>query len=81
MMPKDKLYHLGLGCAWVFVAFAAALVQVSYGIGPAVALSTTAYAILYELNQWYRKEGQPEVLDAVCTALPGLLFWAFLEMQ
>lgn len=80
IFPQDKLYHLGLGCAWVFIAFVAAMLQVSYGIGPAVASSTTAYAVLYEINQWYRKEGQPEVLDAVCTALPGFLFWAFSEI-
>lgn len=39
IFPQDKLYHLGLGCAWVFIAFVAAMLQVSYGIGPAVASS------------------------------------------
>jgi len=76
----DKLLHVALGVLWLMVAALVCWVQLRFGIGPALAASTTAYACLYEFNQWYRKEGKPEVLDAVCTALPGFVAWAIMEI-
>ena len=75
-MPKDKVLHLVLGALWL------ALIAPAFWLplGPALAYATTAYAVTYELNQWYRKEGKPEVLDAVCTALPGFVAWAIMEI-
>jgi len=80
MIPKDKLLHIGLGVLWLCATAVNLLVFTLFGLGPALAYGTTVYAILYELNQWYRKEGQPDPLDAFCTALPGWVAWALLEI-
>jgi hypothetical protein len=55
-------------------------VLVLFGIGPFLAYHTTVYALLYEINQLIRKEGQPDPLDAFATALPGFIAWGVLEM-
>lgn len=76
MVTKDKVLHLALGALWL------ALIAPAFWLplGPALAYATTAFAVAYELNQRYRKEGKPEVLDAVCTALPGFVAWAIMEI-
>lgn len=79
MIPRDKLLHIGLGVLWLCATAVNLLVFTLFGLGPALAYGTTVYAILYEVNQWIRKEGQPEFWDAFCTALPGFVFWAILE--
>ena len=78
-IPRDKLLHLALGVLWLCATAVNLLVFTLFGLGPALAYGTTVYAILYELNQWYRKEGQPDPLDALATALPGWVAWALLE--
>jgi short subunit fatty acids transporter len=55
-------------------------VLVLFGIGPFLAYHTTVYALLYEINQLIRKEGQPDLLDAAATALPGFIAWGLLEL-
>ncbi len=80
MIPRDKLLHFGLGCVWLFVAMVSYWVLVLFGIGPFLAYHTTVYALLYEINQLIRKEGQPDLLDAAATALPGFIAWGVLEM-
>jgi hypothetical protein len=79
-MPKDKLLHFGLGCVWLFAAMVSYWVLVLFGIGPFLAYHTTVYALLYEINQLIRKEGQPDLLDAAATALPGFIAWGVLEL-
>ena len=78
-MPRDKLMHLGLGIVWLFAAATSYWVLLLWGVGPFLAYHTTVYALLYEANQAIRKEGQPELLDAVATAAPGWLAWLVLE--
>jgi hypothetical protein len=80
MIPKDKLLHIGLGCVWLFAAMVSYWVLVLFGIGPFLAYHTTVFGILYEINQLIRKEGQPDLLDAAATALPGFIAWGVLEM-
>ena len=80
MLPRDKLLHIGLGCVWLFAAMVSYWVLVLFGIGPFLAYHTTVYALLYEINQLIRKEGQPDLLDAAATALPGFIAWGVLEM-
>jgi hypothetical protein len=80
MIPPDKLLHFGLGCVWLFAAMVSYWVLVLFGIGPFLAYHTTVYALLYEINQLIRKEGQPDLLDAAATALPGFIAWGVLEL-
>ena len=80
MIPRDKLLHIGLGFVWLFAAMVSYWVLVLFGIGPFLAYHTTVFGILYEINQLIRKEGQPDLLDAAATALPGFIAWGVLEM-
>lgn len=79
MIPRDKLLHIGLGVLWLCATAVNLLVYSLFGLGPALAYGTTAFGILYEVNQWIRKEGEPSPWDAFCTALPGLVAWGLLE--
>ena len=79
MIPRDKLLHIGLGVLWLCATVTNLMVYTFFGLGPALAYGTTAFGILYEINQWIRKEGQPDPWDAAATALPGLVAWAILE--
>lgn len=80
-IPRDKLLHIALGVLWLGITLLNLLVFKTFGLGPALAFGTTSYAILYEVNQWYRKEGQPDPLDALATAAPGFVAWAILELM
>ena len=80
MIPRDKLLHLALGVLWLCATAVNLLVFTLFGLGPALAYGTTVYAILYEVNQWVRKDGQPDPLDALATAAPGWVAWALLEI-
>jgi hypothetical protein len=79
LMPADKWLHIALGCVWLFAAMTSYWVLVLWGVGPFLAYHTTVFGLLYEANQAIRKEGQPELLDAVATAAPGWLAWLALE--
>lgn len=79
MVARDKLQHLVMGTG----AVAATLVAVwiaQYSLGGACAFITTLFAVFYEAQQWYRREGQPDVMDAIATAAPGWLAWVVLEV-
>jgi hypothetical protein len=78
MIPRDKVLHLCLGSLWFCAAFVSYLVLASAGVGAFLAFQTTVYAILYELSQWVRKEGEPDLLDAAATAAPGWVAWLIL---
>lgn len=77
-MPKDKLQHIGLGVLAILCALAALGLYGRVGLGATLAFTTTAVGILYEVQQWYRREGQPDWLDALATAAPGWLAWGVL---
>ena len=79
-IPKDKVLHVALGVVWLAISIIGTWVLRDFGLGPALAYSTSVYAAMYEFSQWYRHEGQPEVLDAVATAAPGFVAWAALEL-
>ena len=81
MMPRDKLLHLALGVIAIGCAILALAIYNDFGLGACLAYTTTAVGVLYEVQQWYRKEGQPELLDALATAAPGWLAWLVLEMM
>lgn len=78
MLARDKVLHIGLGFLWLSVSLVGFLIYHFYGLGPAAAYSTTSYAVLYEINQKIRKEGQPDFWDAAATSLPGWLAWLIL---
>ena len=77
MIPKDKLQHLAMG-----VGSAAVLAAIHFlPIGWAVAVGGIVFGVFYEFQQWYRKEGQPDVWDAVATALPGVVAGVAFELM
>lgn len=78
MIPRDKALHLAMGVGAVAVALVV-IELARYSLGAALALMTTAFGVFYEVQQWYRREGQPDLLDAVATAAPGWLAWLVLE--
>jgi hypothetical protein len=80
-MPRDKLLHIALGVLAVACALGALFIHAWLGLGACLAYTTTAVGVLYEWQQWYRKEGQPDPLDALATAAPGWLAWLVLEMM
>ena len=78
-LPQDKLQHLALGVLAIGCALLALLIYRVGGLGPTLAYTTTAVGVLYEVQQWYRKEGQPDVYDALATSLPGWVAWGVLH--
>lgn len=79
-MPRDKLLHIALGVLSITCALAALMIHAFFGLGPTLAYTTTAVGVLYEVQQWYRREGQPDIYDALATAAPGWVAWALLEV-
>lgn len=76
MIPKDKMMHLSMG---VGVCVVLVIVRhVTIGLGLLIGCAT--FGVFYELQQWYRKEGQPELLDALATAAPGILAFITLDI-
>lgn len=49
-------------------------------LGLAVAIGGIVFGVFYEFQQWYRKEGAVELLDAVATAAPGWAAWGVIEL-
>lgn len=74
-MKRDKLLHIALGICGLVVAACSLFIFTHFGHGWFFAFSTTAIGIGYEINQYVRKEGKVEFLDALATAFPG---WAVL---
>jgi len=59
-------------------ALAALFIHAWFGLGACLAYTTTAVGVLYEVQQWYRREGQPDLYDALATAAPGWVAWGIL---
>ena len=79
-IPRDKLLHIGLGVLAILCAYVALWINSLFGLGACLAYTTTAVGVLYEVQQWYRKEGQPDPWDAAATAVPGWAVWAAIEL-
>ncbi len=79
-MPADKWLHIALGIVWLAAASVSWFVLMLFGPGAFLAYHTTTFALLYEVNQAVRGDGQPDLLDAVATAAPGWLAWLAMEM-
>lgn len=78
MIPRDKILHLVMGLATIAAALLLVEVRARFGLGPTLALAGVLMGVGYELQQWYRREGQVEWQDALATAAPGLAAWAGL---
>jgi len=78
-IPRDKILHLIMGVLTVAVTYSAVWIG-QYNLGIALAFVSTMFGAFYEWQQWYRKEGQPDLLDAIATAAPGWLAWLVLEI-
>ena len=76
MIAKDKLQHLAMGVGSTIVLAAIHFLP----LGWAVAIGGIVFGVFYEFQQWYRKEGQPDVWDAIATALPGIVAGATWEL-
>jgi hypothetical protein len=79
-MPKDKVMHIVMGVLMLIYG-GIGVYLTRYGYGPAAAWFTTAGAIGVEAYQKARKEGTPDVLDAVASAAPGWLVWLGLYLK
>lgn len=79
-MPRDKLLHLALGVLAIGCAILALAIYADFGLGPCLAFTTATVGILYEVQQWYRKEGQPDPWDALATAAPGFVAWGVITL-
>lgn len=77
----DKIMHVALGVIWLAVTVMGSWVLRDFGLGAFLAYGTTTYAVMYEFNQWIRREGQPSLWDALATAAPGFAAWAILEIM
>jgi len=75
MIPKDKQMHILMGIGACVVL--AVVHHVTLGLG--LLIGCAALGIFYEVQQWYRKEGQPELMDALATASPGIVAYIVLE--
>lgn len=78
-MQQDKLLHVALGICGLVAAAFGTLILDYFGLGWFFAFSTTALGIGYEINQYVRKEGNVEALDALATAAPGWIALILLE--
>jgi hypothetical protein len=76
MIAKDKLQHLAMGVGSTVVLGAIHFLPLDW----AVAIGGIVFGVFYEFQQWYRKEGQPDVWDAIATALPGIVAGATWEL-
>ena len=76
MIAKDKVLHIVMGVCACVVMFIAHHVSLGFSL----AIASTALGVFYEFQQWYRKEGQPELLDAVATAAPGIVAYVMLDL-
>lgn len=79
-IPRDKLLHIALGVLSIVCALLALWISQRFGLGPTLAYTTTAVGVLYEVQQAYRKEGQPDPWDALATAAPGWAAWGVLTL-
>lgn len=79
-IPRDKLLHIALGVLAILCAYVALWVNSLLGLGACLAYTTTAVGLLYEVQQAYRKEGQPDPWDAAATAAPGWAAWGVLTL-
>ena len=80
MLPRDKLLHIALGVLAIGCALGALFIHDWFGLGACLAYTTTAVGVLYEVQQWYRGEGQVDVWDAIATAAPGWVAWGVLAL-
>ena len=78
-IPRDKLQHLVMGAGAVGATLIALWIA-PWSVGAACAFMSTLFAVFYEAQQWYRREGQPDIIDALATAAPGLVPWAVIEL-
>lgn len=80
MLPRDKLLHIALGVLAIACALLALAIFQRFGLGACLAYTSTAVGILYEVQQAFRREGQPDPWDAAATAAPGWIAWAALAL-
>lgn len=78
VIPKDKLLHIALGVLACGCAYVALWINSLFGLGACLAYTTTCVGVLYEVQQHYRGEGEPDLFDALATAAPGFVVWALL---
>ena len=76
MIARDKVLHIIMGISACVVMAVAHYVS----LGLSLAIGATALGVFYEIQQWYRKEGQPDVLDAIATASPGIAAYVVLDL-
>ena len=76
MIAKDKLLHIYMGVAACVVL--TVIHHVSFGLG--LLIGCAALGVFYEVQQWYRKEGQPDIMDAIATTSPGIVAYFVFDV-
>ena len=79
MLARDKLLHIAMGVGAVIVTIGVIALS-RHSLGAALAVMTTAFGVFYEFQQWWRREGSVEWLDALATAAPGFAAWVVIEV-
>jgi hypothetical protein len=72
-IAKDKIAHLVVGAVVAIAAIALVLMAEEWGALLPAALAAAAVGVAYELVQGYRGDGTPDPMDALATAIGGLL--------
>lgn len=79
-IPRDRFQHIAIGVCGLVAAAVGAAILTRFGLGWFLAFTTTTLGIGYEINQYIRKEGKVEALDALATALPGWVALVVLSL-
>ncbi len=82
MLTRDERLHLIGGAAIALVLAALFLILPVVGNGLTLALGSVVFAVGVEVYQHVRREGDADALDAVLSALPGVVLgvaWWILE--
>jgi hypothetical protein len=68
---NDKVMHVILGVISCCASYLGIVIFKAWGLGPLLAYSSTIVGFGYEAQQYIRKEGTVDALDALATAAPG----------
>lgn len=70
---NDKVLHVLLGLAFTVEIVIAYFIYLFAGAGWAILFHTIFFNAGYEVNQWFRKEGEPSIKDALAGSVSGVL--------
>ena len=75
MISKDKVLNILMGVSACFALTIIHYLPLSFGL----LIGCSVLGISHEVHQWYRNEEEPDALDALATASPGIVAFIALE--